>query len=60
MIIETEHKTPVNAHVDPYECQGALVDVDHEMPMDFVDFLVIHVEIDDPTDAHVQQQNDLI
>jgi hypothetical protein len=42
MIIGSEHKSPMNANVDPYECHGSLVVVDRELLTVFSDFLAMH------------------
>ena len=47
MIIEDDRKIRVRTHVGPYECQGPLAEVDHELPADFADFLAMHAEIRD-------------
>ncbi|KAK1653181.1 hypothetical protein QYE76_070986 [Lolium multiflorum] len=44
MIIEDDRKNHVRSHVGPYECQGPLAEVDHELPADFADFLAMHAE----------------
>ena len=59
MIIEDDRKNGVRKHVGPYECQGPLAEVDHEVPADIVDYLVRHAEIRD-TNVHDQLQSDLI
>ena len=58
MIIESDRKTQAR-HVGPYECEGPLADVDHQVPADFADFIAMHAKIRD-TNIHQQLQNDLI
>ncbi|KAK1647212.1 hypothetical protein QYE76_065017 [Lolium multiflorum] len=58
MIIEDDRKNHVRSHVGPYECQGPLAEVDHELP-DFADFLAMHAEIRD-SNVHEQLQADLV
>ena len=59
MIIEDDRKTGVRKHVGPYECQGPLAEVDHDVPADIVDYLARHAEIRD-TNVHDQLQSDLV
>ncbi|KAK1682675.1 hypothetical protein QYE76_043523 [Lolium multiflorum] len=59
MIIEDDRKNHVRSHVGPYECQGPLAEVDHELPADFADFLAMHAEIRD-SNVHEQLQADLV
>ena len=59
MIIEDDRKNQVRRHVGPYECQGPLAEVDHELPADFADFLAMHAEIRD-NNVYEQLQNDLV
>ena len=59
MIIEDDSKKQARSHVGPYECQGPLAEVDHELPADFADFLAMHAEIRD-INVHEQLQNDLV
>ncbi|KAK1609059.1 hypothetical protein QYE76_032732 [Lolium multiflorum] len=59
MIIEDDRKNQVRRHVGPYECQGPLAEVDHELPTDFADFLAMHAEIRD-NNVHDQLQADLV
>jgi hypothetical protein len=47
MIIKNNPKNQVRTHVDPYECQDPLAKVDHDVPVDFADFVAIHAEIRD-------------
>ncbi|KAK1652146.1 hypothetical protein QYE76_069951 [Lolium multiflorum] len=56
MIIEDDRKNHVRSHVGPYECQGPLAEVDHELP---ADFLAMHAEIRD-SNVHEQLQADLV
>jgi hypothetical protein len=51
MIIEDDRKNRARTHVDPYECQDPLADVDHEVLVDFSNFLAMHPEIRD-TNVH--------
>jgi hypothetical protein len=44
-IIEDDRKNPVRRHVGPYECQDPVAEVDHEVPVDFVDCPAMHAEI---------------
>ena len=46
MIIESERGNPVHDPL-PYECQGPLAANDHDVPMDFADYLAMHIEIHD-------------
>ena len=39
MIIEDDRKNRVRTHIGPYECQGPLAEVDHEVPAYFADQL---------------------
>ncbi|KAK1698077.1 hypothetical protein QYE76_014774 [Lolium multiflorum] len=59
MIIEDDRKNHARTHVGPYECQGPLAEVDHELPADFADFLAMHAEIRD-SNVHDQLQADLV
>ena len=59
MIIEDDRKNHVRSHVGPYEYQGPLAEVDHELPADFADFLAMHAEIRD-SNVHEQLQADLV
>ncbi|KAK1631803.1 hypothetical protein QYE76_006118 [Lolium multiflorum] len=59
MIIEDDRKNHARSHVGPYECQGPLAEVDHELPADFADFLAMHAEIPD-SNVHEQLQADLV
>lgn len=59
MIIEDDCKNHARTHVGPYECEGPLAEVDHELPADFTDFLAMHAEIRD-NNIHEQLQNDLV
>ncbi|KAK1614251.1 hypothetical protein QYE76_019768 [Lolium multiflorum] len=43
MIIEDDRKNHVRSHVGPYECQGPLAEVDHEL-LHFADFLAMHAD----------------
>jgi hypothetical protein len=46
-------------HISPYECQGPLAKVDHQVPADFTNFLTMQAEIHDTT-VHIQLQRDLV
>jgi hypothetical protein len=59
MIIEDDRKNHARSHVGPYECEGPLAEVDHELPADFADFLAMHAEIRD-SNVHEQLQADLV
>ena len=59
MIIEDDRKNHARTHVGPYECEGPLAEVDHELPADFADFLAMHAEIRD-SNVHDQLQADLV
>ncbi|KAK1697729.1 hypothetical protein QYE76_014426 [Lolium multiflorum] len=59
MIIEDDHKNHARTHVGPYECEGPLAEVDHELPADFADFLAMHAKIHD-SNVHDQLQADLV
>ncbi|KAK1628920.1 hypothetical protein QYE76_003235 [Lolium multiflorum] len=59
MIIGDNRKNHVRTHVGPYECQGPLAEVYHELPADFVDFLAMHAEIRN-RNVHEKLQNDLV
>jgi hypothetical protein len=59
MIIEDDRKNHARRHVGPYECVGPLAEVDHELPADFANFLVMHAEIRD-NNVHDQLQADLV
>jgi hypothetical protein len=58
MIIEGDRK-PRTRHVGPYECEGPLAHVDHQVPAPFADFIVVHAEIRD-TNIYTQVQHDLL
>jgi hypothetical protein len=53
MINEDDRKNRARTHVSPYECQDPLVEVDHDVPADFADFLAMHAEI---RDSNVHKQ----
>ncbi|KAK1685163.1 hypothetical protein QYE76_046011 [Lolium multiflorum] len=55
MIIEDDRKNHARTHVGPYECEGPLAEVDHELPADFADFLTIR-----DSNVHEQLQADLV
>jgi hypothetical protein len=59
MIIECDRKTRANVHVGPYACQGHLADVEHHVPTDFADCLVMHVEIRE-INTYQQLQDNMI
>jgi hypothetical protein len=59
MIIEADRKNHARTLVGAYECQSPLAEVDHELPADFADFLVIHAEIRD-SNVHEQLQANLV
>ncbi|KAK1663445.1 hypothetical protein QYE76_051604 [Lolium multiflorum] len=59
MIIEDDRKNHARTHVGPYECEGPLAEVDHELPADFANFLAMHAEIRD-SNVHDQLQADLV
>ncbi|KAK1607251.1 hypothetical protein QYE76_030924 [Lolium multiflorum] len=59
MIIEDDRKNHARTHVGPYECEGPLAEVDHELPADFADFLAMHAKIRD-SNVHDQLQADLV
>jgi hypothetical protein len=58
MIIDGDRK-PRTRHVEPYECEGPLTDVDHQVSAPFVDFIVVHAEIRD-SNIYTQVQHDLV
>jgi hypothetical protein len=58
MIIENDRKNRAR-HIGPYECQGHLAEVDHQVPREFVDFLASHAKISETT-IHAQLHRDLI
>jgi hypothetical protein len=59
IVIKSDRKTQANGYVGLYECQSLLTDIDHQVPVDFVDFMGMHVEIRD-SNTHQQLQDDLI
>jgi hypothetical protein len=59
MIIKDDRKNRARTHVGPYEFQGPLTEVDHEVPADFADFIAMHAEIRD-TYVHDQLQHDIV
>jgi hypothetical protein len=58
MIVESEHTSLVKDD-HPYDCQGSLDKVDHQLRADFRAFLSIHHEIHDEL-VHQQLQDDLV
>jgi hypothetical protein len=58
IIIKNVRNTRV-MHVGPYECQGSLAEVDHQVPTEFADFLIMHSKIRDNT-VHARLQYDLV
>ena len=54
MIIESERANPVHDHM-PYDFEGPLADVDHDVPADFADYLSMHLEIRDENTHHALQ-----
>ena len=54
MIIKDEH---TNSAIDsfPYEFEGHIADIDHNVSADWTDFIAMHMEIRDK-DAHDQLQ----
>jgi hypothetical protein len=57
-MIENDRQTRAR-YIGPYECQGPLVEVDHQVPAEFADFSARHAEIHDTT-IHTQLQHDLV
>jgi hypothetical protein len=50
MVIESDRKTRAR-HFGPYECAGLLADVDHQVLVDFANFISMNAEIRD-SDTH--------
>jgi hypothetical protein len=59
IIIEDDRKNHVETHVDPYECQDLLAEVNHQLAADFTEFFVMQAEIRD-INVHEQLQKDLV
>jgi hypothetical protein len=57
IIIENDHMTRAR-HVDPYECQRPLAEIDHQVPTKFSNFLFMHTKIHDSI-VHARLQYDL-
>jgi hypothetical protein len=58
MIIKSKHGVPM-VDDQPYEHQGPLAQVDHEVPIEFGAFLAMHQAIRDKQ-IHRQSQDDLV
>ena len=51
MIIESERNNPVHDH-QPYDFEGPHAQVDHNVPVDWADYLSMYLEIHDETTHH--------